>query len=250
MTRLLKPATRAGLTHQVVDQLVSAIAVGDYPPESALPSEAQLAEAFGVSRLTVREAVKTLQVKGLVRVEQGRGTFVNPASKWSPLDPKLLAARSANAEAGDLSKKILETRRLVETGVAELAASRRSRPHLEALERALDHMRAAQKTGETEEFVEADIAFHQALMDAAGNVFVAALFEPVKELVLEGRRETSAIPEARDHAIDAHQHVLDAVQAGDPAAARRAMEEHLRQTESDLDKDRSKRQARARRGTP
>src|SRR6266511_3092812 len=102
---------RRGLADQLVEHLITAILRGDHPPDSQLPPEGRLAELFDVSRLTVREAVKALRSKGVVRIEQGRGTFVNPPSHWSPLDPDLLMARAATAEGTrELAMKLTEAR--------------------------------------------------------------------------------------------------------------------------------------------
>src|SRR2546430_17275370 len=118
MTRYPAPV-RSGLADHLVEHVVAAILRGDHPPDSRLPPEDRLAELFKVSRLTVREAVKALRGKGVVRVEQGRGTFVNQPDRWSPLDPDLLMARVGSAEGTrDLAVKLTEARRLVEVGVA------------------------------------------------------------------------------------------------------------------------------------
>jgi len=221
------------LADQLVGHLVDAIVRGDHPPGSRLPPEDKLSELAAVSRLTVREAIKVLQLKGVVRVEQGRGTFVNPVSLWAPLDPALLAARAANArEADELAVKLTEARRLVEVGVAELAAERRSPEDLLSLERTLADMRA--RIEDVEAFSEADIAFHAALMTAADNPFVAALFEPVAALLLRIRRETSRSPVARRKAIAWHTRILEAVRAGSRIDARAAMEGHMDDTFTNL----------------
>src|SRR2546429_8609026 len=131
MTRYPAPVRR-GLADHLVEHLVAAILRGDHPPDSRLPPGDRLAELFKVSRLTVREAVKALRGKGVVRVEQGRGTFVNQPDRWSPLDPDLLMARVGSAEGTrDLAVKLTEARRLVEVGVAGMggAAGATPRPH-------------------------------------------------------------------------------------------------------------------------
>jgi len=228
MNRYPEPV-RATLADQLVEHLVTAIARGDHPPDSRLPPEDKLSELADVSRLTVREAIKVLRHKGVVRVEQGRGTFVNPPSRWAPLDPALLAARTATVhEAGELAKKLTEARRLVEIGVAELAAERRSMADLREMERRLGAMYAA--LDDVEAFTEADIAFHDALMSAADNSFVSALFEPLATLLREVRRETSIEREAREAAIGWHAKILDAVRSGSRVQARRAMEGHMDDT--------------------
>src|SRR4051794_40610445 len=225
MNRYPEPV-RATLADQLVEHLVTAIARGDHPPDSRLPPEDKLSELAAVSRLTVREAVKVLKLKGVVRVEQGRGTFVNPPSRWAPLDPALLAARTAAVhDAGELAVKLTEARRLVEVGGAGLGAERRPPAALLALERTLAEMGAA--IDDVEAFSEADIAFHGALMTAGDNSFVAALFEPIAMLLRQIRRETSRTRAARECAIGWHARILEAVRAGSRAEARAAMEGHM-----------------------
>ena len=83
-------APRTGLAEQVAGHLLHDITEGIHPEGERLPPEPVLAEAAGVSRLTLREAVKSLAQRGVLRVEQGRGTFVYPSCAWLPLDPELL----------------------------------------------------------------------------------------------------------------------------------------------------------------
>jgi GntR family transcriptional regulator, transcriptional repressor for pyruvate dehydrogenase complex len=234
MTRYPQPA-RVTLADQVVDHLVDAIVRGDHPPGSRLPPEDKLSELAAVSRLTVREAIKVLRLKGVVRVEQGRGTFVNPPSRWAPLDPRLLAARTASLyDAGELARKLTEARGLVEVGVADLAAERRSTADLRALEDELAAMHASLE--DVDAFSKADIAFHAALMTAADNPFVAALFEPLAVLLRQVRRETSRSRSAREQAIAWHTRILEAVRAGSRVEARAAMEAHMNDTSATLDR--------------
>jgi GntR family transcriptional repressor for pyruvate dehydrogenase complex len=222
---------RLRLADHVVEHLVAAIVRGEHPPHSRLPNEDRLSKLYRVSRLTVREAMKTLQHKGVVRVEQGRGTFVNPVSRWSPLDPVLLAARVGTQEgASAVATLLTEARQLVEIGVARLAASRRSKDDLAELERHLAAMRAVSAAGEVESFTQADIDFHAVLIAAAGNPFVSALFEPIAALMFEVRLATSRSRPSRDQAIGAHAQVLEAVAASSPDAAEQAMRQHMHET--------------------
>lgn len=222
---------RRGLADQLVEHLVATILRGDHPPDSRLPPEDRLADLFQVSRLTVREAVKVLRLKGVVRVEQGRGTFVNPPARWSPLDPDLLIARINTAEGTrDLATKLTEARRMVEVGVAGMAAERRTPQDVSDLEAALDRMRTASDADDVDAFTTADLEFHQAVMTAAGNEFIAALFEPLLDLLLVVRRAASGSRPGRETAIVAHGRILDALRAGSVEAAREAMGVHMHQT--------------------
>jgi DNA-binding FadR family transcriptional regulator len=219
---------RLGLPDQMVARIIAAVAAGEHPPGSRLPPEEILARRYDVSRLTLREAVKVLRDKGVLSVEQGRGTFVNPVTEWSILDPALLAARSAlGTEAALLAIKLTEARRVVEVGAAELAAQRRTDDDLARMADAIARMRAGHEREDVAEFSAADMDFHDALNRAADNPFLSALFGPIAALLLEIRRQTSATGQRRAAAITEHQKILDAVASGDPGAAWAAASEHL-----------------------
>jgi GntR family transcriptional regulator, transcriptional repressor for pyruvate dehydrogenase complex len=235
MNRYPAPVRR-GLADQLVEHLIAAILRGDHPPDSQLPPESRLAELFDVSRLTVREAVKALRNKGVLRIEQGRGTFVNPTAQWSPLDPDLLLARAATANGTrELATKLTEARRLVEVGVAALAAVRRTKADLTGLKHALDRMRRYSDRDDVDGFTEADLEFHGIILAAAGNPFISALFEPLADLLFEVRRAASGSRHGREVAIAAHASILDALRAGSPEAARDAMTVHMHQTAERID---------------
>src|SRR5882672_7045434 len=135
---------RRPLADDLADRILDDVLSGRYATGSALPSESELAEESELSRLTVREAVKTLRSKGVLRVVHGRGTYVAPTDEWSVLDPTLLIARSAaQADSLLMPLKFIEARRLVEVGVAELAATRRTEKDVDRLGNSLDQMRTA-----------------------------------------------------------------------------------------------------------
>jgi DNA-binding FadR family transcriptional regulator len=227
---------RSGRAHEVADSLLGLVIDGTFPPGTVLPSESELAERFGVSRLTVRESLRSLASTRVIHTRQGRSSVINPVDQWSPLDPRLLKARGvATGEPLRLRKGLLEARRTVEVGIAELAAARRSDEHVARMAAFVDRMRESHAAGQLERFVEADLAFHTTLFEAVDNVFLDALFEPLSSVLRTLRTETSAVPEIREHAIGWHAKILTAVAEGDPAAAREAMRAHLIQTEDDTD---------------
>lgn len=222
------PGGRSG---QVAERLLGDIVAGKYPPGARLPTEPELCEAMGVSRATVREAMKSLQQRGVTSIEQGRGTFVNPRHRWSPLDPVLLAARTGGAPDGRdpaWPVRLVEARRVVEVGVAALAARRRSEADLEEMRASIAAMEAARD--DVTAFAAADLSFHEAVLKAADNELIQALFDPIHRLVEEVRVLTSRPPVRRSAAIEAHAAILAAIDAGDGEAASRAMREHLDDT--------------------
>lgn len=222
------PGGRSG---QVAERLLGDIVAGKYPPGARLPTEPELCEAMGVSRATVREAMKSLQQRGVTSIEQGRGTFVNPRERWSPLDPVLLAARTGGS-VGEMDPawavRLVEARLVVEVGVAAIAASRRSEADLEQMRASIAAMEAARD--DVAAFAAADLSFHEAVLRAADNELIQALLDPIHRLVEEVRVLTSRPPVRRSAAIEAHTAILSAIQAGDGEAASRAMREHLDDT--------------------
>ena len=226
---------RDSLADSLADQLLQGIIDGRYPTDGPLPPEAEIAKEANVSRLTVREAVKTLRAKSIVRIHRGRGTFTNPPDRWTDLEA-LVRASSAQAPdlAGVVPERLIEARRIIETGAAELAATRRTPDDLQRLQVHIDEMAAAADNGDVDAFVTADLAFHQTVLDAADNTFIAALLEPLSRLLIQARRQTSEVRDIRRHAITHHRAVLDAIQSGDSERARHAMHDHIDQTSRDL----------------
>lgn len=221
----------------VAEQLLELVLDGTFPVGGALPSESELAQRFGVSRLTVREAIRSLVPTRVIDVQQGRSSLVNPTHRWSPLDGRLLLARSrVDGDLLLLPRRLLEARRAVEVAIVELAALRRTDAQLERLHALHQEMVDGHSRGDATASAEADFAFHAALFEAADNVFLEALFEPLTSVLRAMREETSSVPEFRSHAVDRHAAILRAVTAGDPQAARAAMEAHLDQTAEDVEK--------------
>lgn len=221
------------LVDAVASEIVDIVLSGEIGPGTTLPAETDLARRLGVSRLTLREAVRVLVTKGMLDPQHGRGTFVRPVECWSPLDPVLLGAR-ARLLGEDVGEGLLEARRIVEVSAARLAATRRSAAHLGGLEGQLAKMRSAAALGSLEQWVVADVAFHRVVLEAAGNAIVAALFDAIGELVLDARRQTSVEVARWRRAVTAHEALLCAIEAGDPDAAAGAMSRHLSETEEDM----------------
>ena len=224
---------RKTLVDTVADQLLDQIIEGRIEIGSALPSEADIAAKANVSRLTVREALKALRAKNVVNVQRGRGTYINPPEAWTSLEAMMRATARGIGE-GNASLQLLEVRRMIETGAASLAAGRRAPADVARLEQHLAGMEAASAAADVEAFVRADIAFHDVLLRASGNVLVPAMYEPLNRLLASGRRETSALPVIQQHAIGMHRKILVAVAAGNTEEARLAMDRHMDQTQEDL----------------
>ncbi len=201
-------------------------------PGDTLPSEGKLAQEIGVSRLTLREATRTLQARGLLEISQGRRPVVAAPNGTLAGDFFQTAVRRDPRALLDL----LEVRRALEVDIARLAAKRAGKGDVADLEMSVAAMRSG--GGEPVAFHTADVRFHENLAAASGNRLFVFLIEALAAPLRESRLHSFAGHLARgggvDDIVQQHEAVLDAVKARDAKAAAQAMREHLRQTEEDL----------------
>lgn len=224
---------RKSLVSEVADALLDRIVDGDLDVGAALPSEAEIGERYDVSRVTVREALRVLTTQGIIQVTSGIGSVVNPLDRWQSL-ALILRYRSARGDDGDVAIQLIAVRRMFETEAAALAAERMSDAALTELADCIEAMRAASAAADVDSFVVADLRFHDVILRGSGNVFLAALFEPLTRVLTERRAQTSRVPEIQQHAIVEHQGVLAALRERDAVTARSAMDRHMQQTLDDL----------------
>ncbi|MFJ6078837.1 FadR/GntR family transcriptional regulator [Pseudarthrobacter sp. NPDC092419] len=224
--------SRNTLAVAVFEDLLERILSGELKPREPLPSEPEIAREADVSRLTVREALKTLQAQNIVAVRRGLGTFVNPVEEWTGLEA-ILRAASRGTGGDEVALRLLEVRRMVETGSAELAAKNARPEHLAAMHESIRELEDAHAAGDLDRVTVADLAFHDAVLRASANPFLPALLGQLGNLLYSTRRETSAFVEVQRHAIEHHHLVLAAIETRKPETARKAMEDHINQTYDD-----------------
>lgn len=224
---------RKSLVGVVADDLLERIVHGTLCVDAALPSEAEIGREHDVSRMTVREAIKTLQAQGVIRIENGKGSFVNPTSRWTSLDA-VVRVSAANSGERDVAVQLIEVRRIFETGAAALAAPRITPAELDDLKANLGQMRTGHATKDVAGFVAGDLSFHNVILKASGNVFLSTMLEPVARVIAEKREQTSRVELIQEHAIAEHQRIFDALSSGDSELSRQAMDAHLTQTLDDL----------------
>ena len=209
------------LSEEVVQHLAGLILDGRLKPNEKLPSERDLAAQLGVSRTVIRSAVAVLIERGLVEVRSGRGTFVSTGSERTATNFLNLLVRRDQISLAEL----IEARLFLEERVANLAARRAKEADAAELEQALGAMRESRHRPFA--FVEADLAFHEALARAAHNGIFVSFLGSIRGVLAEGMLLGSAVPGAAESSVAEHAAILRAVRAGDAAAAERAMAEHL-----------------------
>jgi GntR family transcriptional repressor for pyruvate dehydrogenase complex len=204
------------VTRRLLDYLIS----GHVKPGERLPSERQLAETLGVGRSHVRQAIKSLTVLGLVDARQGDGTYLKRTD--SPLLP--LAIEWGLLLGAKRSQDLVEARAELEVLLAGLAAERRDEASLDEMRRCVEVM---QGTTDNDEFVRADVDFHLAIARSTGNQSLYQIMKSIRSLMQVWIHRVAYAPGTRPATWTEHAAVLEAIEAADPGAARRAMVGHM-----------------------
>lgn len=221
----------------VADQLARQI-LTEMTPGTSLPSEAELALRFEVSRLTIRESVKLLEGRGLLEIAKGRRAVVREPDGAAFTDFLTSVLRYDPKGLFDL----MEVRMSLEVQSATLAAKRASRAGTAAIEHALQGMRdaAGDPTADPHEvcFNDHDLAFHEAVALASGNRVLGYLFEGMAPALREGFTVSQRGHERRGHTvwdtIADHERIFACIKSGNGRAAGEAMRLHLKDTERDM----------------
>lgn len=207
------------LTHGMLDSLGRAIVTGVYDGKR-FPTEADLTIQHGVSRSVTREAVKMLTAKGLLSARPRQGTIVQPATAWNLFDPDVLDWLLDRKFSLGLLRHFNELRVAIEPAAAKLAARNAGDDGRQAIRAGYERMVAAEAGDD--DILDADIAFHVALLRAAGNPFFAQFEDVVTTALRSSIRFTNRF-KGRSADLAAHRAVLEAIEVGDDIAAHDAM---------------------------
>lgn len=205
---------------QLTEHLTTEIVAGTIAVNTVLPSERALAEQYGLSRPIVREALRSLQERGLITIAPGRGAFVRRASAldWArPLD-------AAAMHRGATARELVEARVMLEERAAALAAARATAQDVEDLRSALAAFDAA--TGVLER-ARRDIAFHALIARSAHNPVIEMMFGAIAPLIFELMLRSLDDADVVERGVPYHGQILRAIEKGDARTAARAMDEHV-----------------------
>jgi GntR family transcriptional repressor for pyruvate dehydrogenase complex len=218
---LLEPVKRSRIYEHIVEQIHALIREGRWAPGDQIPPERELAERFRVSRTSVREALRALEMQGVIDSRQGGGTFVRTADTESLVPPLAAAILRGRRELAE----VLEVRELIEPGIARLAARRVTDEHVHELEGLLERQRDCIREGRS--FVEEDTAFHYTLARAADNHILLRLHNVILDVLRESRETYLHVPDRPQMSLRGHEGILRAVRARDPEAAYQASLAHI-----------------------
>lgn len=206
----ISPLIKRSLVDQALDQLRLRINQGIWTVGQRLPTEPELATELGISRNTVREAMRVLAFSGLIEIRQGDGSYLRAVV--DPLDTMKALSRCTQEQAR-------ETRHILEVEAIGLAALRRTDEDLMALREALD-VSASHYHGDLDTYIACDLVFHRRLVDAAHNSTLSELYRYFSSIVGAHLRQTLNISPRRQAVFDLHVELLEAVEQRDPERAK------------------------------
>jgi DNA-binding FadR family transcriptional regulator len=211
---------RSSLHEHVVDEIGGGIVRGEFKAGQTLPTEDGIAEALGVSRTVVREAIKVLVHKRLLEVRTRTGTRVLRPESWNHLDPDILQWRFASTLDAKFVSDVIELRRIIEPAAAELAAVRATRSAVQAIEAALHDMAT---TTDINAHHAADLRFHLCILEAAGNDLLLGFRHGIEGALSFAIRLLTRSKEEGESSHALHAAVADAIAKKNPIVARAAM---------------------------
>jgi GntR family transcriptional regulator, transcriptional repressor for pyruvate dehydrogenase complex len=225
-----KPAApRDTLSIQTLNQLIGWLKNGTFRPGSRLPSQNELVEQFGVSRTGIREALQMMAVLSLIEIRPGMGCFVKRVSPEYVIHADVLAILLEKESI----LEVIETRKIVESGIAALAAERAKAEDFWMMEDAITQIERAIHRGETVANVAAE--FHCALAQATHNAVLGKLVRSFTHLMAKAGEllETSVddLAAFKQYELTSHRNLYNVIRQGDPAKARQAMIDHISYSE-------------------
>ena len=212
------------LYQSVATQILALIRQGEFPPGERLPPERELALKLGVSRPSLREALIALEIGGQVEIRMGSGVYVSAVG---------VDDTGTVGALGDSPSELMQARSAIEGYVVVLAAARMTAAMLDRLRRTVDRMRRLASAGKSP--VEADRQFHMLIAEAAGNSvlsrYMGELFDSRHDPIAAAMRGHAESTQTWTKAVQEHEVIVRALQAGDPVAAQTAIRAHLMASE-------------------
>ena len=216
---VVEPLRRQSVVHLAIEQIRRMISTGALSPGQRLPAERELAELFGVSRPTIREAIRVLGFSGVVETKQGSGSYVAAEA------PDELSPGFPIDVSSDAYDDVMEVRLWLEVGACEVAATKVSKKQLTRLRSLMKTFLEGPR--EPEPFVTQEMGFHGVIHEASGNDVLLSQMRTMRKLIEDRLRIAVETFGVRQASLDEHWEILAALEARDPAAARRAMRKHL-----------------------
>lgn len=226
----IKPIEKLVLIDQIIETVGRLIAEGELKPGDVLPGERSLAEMLKVSRTSVRQALKALDVLGVLEIRPGSRTYLNKSISKLLINP--MKFMSLLHDVGTI--ELFETRKIIEVALSRLAAENATKKDNEKMQSAIE--KAKGYLNKPKEFLYLEMEFHDAIFKASGNRILSAMMASINNLLLESREKTVVLFTDLKNSLKQHIKIFEAIKAKNAEMAGRAMFEHLNKVEHMLEK--------------
>lgn len=227
MTMTIKKIKYHRVYEDVIEQIENLILEGNLAPGDVLPTERELAQAFGISRGTLREAFRILEREGLIETRPGGGRFLSKNLSKAEDQKRIIE----NIERATIIE-LLEAREIFETGIVELAAKRATEQDIQEIESALE--RWGTIDSDSDDPMSPDQAFHLSIAKATHNVVLVNLIELHMDLLQKTATKTVDIPGRKAEVYKEHFKILEAIKEKDPQKAKEALLFHIGQVKQNI----------------
>lgn len=226
---MLKPVKKTRLAEDVVKQIKELIRKKKFKPGSKLPSERRLMGELKISRSSVREALRILEIMGLIEVKPGSGIYVK-----NPVADVFLPLSSWLPEHKETLYNHFEARQVLEPRAASFAAERASKTIIKKLEESLSEFKKQIEKKNLVGAIKEDVEFHRIISQATGNKTLMLLMDTIAKFLLEGWKATLRVPGRMEKTVLEHGAILEAIKERDPERASNEMQKHLEKAFQDL----------------
>ena len=228
----IKPVEKFVLIDQIIEKIEKLIENGDLNPGDFLPGERVLSEKLGVSRTSLRQALKALNVMGVLEIIPGKKTYIKESFSDILINP----FRFIKAVHSIKIKELFEARRVLEEGIVQMTAKKADHKHIQKIQGFLDD--AENNLENKNEFIYSEFMFHQSIFEAANNKILSAVMNSLNELllVLEKYEKDYLGTQDRKKSLTQHKEIFEAIKHKDTEQARIAMHMHLDSMEARLKK--------------
>lgn len=233
-TAALKPLHRRLVYEDVMDAIQNYIVEQKLTPNTRLPSEQELARMLGVGNRSVREALKSLQTRGMVTIRHGKGVYVADDQMNTFLNAISDSLGRLLHSNSDLVTEVILVRRMIEGELTSVAAQVRTDGQLAGLRSLLEQQRAAMQANNVDRYNEMDVEFHEAIVRVAGYRIIEELYRQFYGMLMKTFRRTGHIPGSMSISFPEHEQIFLCIERKDAATARMVVETHINRTLQDV----------------
>jgi GntR family transcriptional regulator, transcriptional repressor for pyruvate dehydrogenase complex len=222
--KTVRPIQRTTLATAAFEQLIANVVNGTWKAGDRLPPERDLCQQFGIARTSLREAMKAMELVGMLNSRVGDGTYVCPRTEFLSRPMMWAFTEMDKTELND----VMQARLIIEEGLAGLAAENGTNAQIDAINKAVQAM--GDCIARNESVLDADMAFHMAVSDAAGNPLLSSSLQMLRNLMRHGIQFKLLLPGVSPTILRDHRAIYQAIKKRNPTAAKKAMRHHLLET--------------------